>query len=289
MSSEASAAGSVRRPTATAAICSAATIPAMTSIEPWNEAAGLTDRAEARRRPELAALPADRLPTLAELFTFARDAELRFDTLRMRIEERTATTRGEHLVAIDLLLRHPGEARITTTEPDGGTRGNYELWLSDGETVRTYASAHNLGTRRPPRMAVRGLDDRDLPGTSKVYVPLTDLPMETVPETFVHPAGYCQNVLATGRCRVSGTDSIVDRQVIVVTSDHPRTIEMAADRPDFTIEVAFDRADGTVLRLIERIGGRITREATAVSYAPDAPLPPSAFSFAFPADARMLY
>jgi hypothetical protein len=64
---------------------------------------------------------------------------------------------------------------------------------------------------------------------------------------------------------------------------------MAADRPDFTIEVAFDRADGTVLRLIERIGGRITREATAVSYAPDAPLPPSAFSFAFPADARMLY
>ena len=138
-------------------------------------------------------------------------------------------------------------------------------------------------------MAVRGLDDRDLPGTSKVYVPLTDLPMETLPETFVHPAGYCQNVLATGRCRVSGTDTIVDRQVIVVTSDHPRAIEMAADRPDFTIEVAFDRADGTVLRLIERIGGRITREATAVSYAPDAPLPPSAFVFAFPSDARMLY
>jgi hypothetical protein len=261
----------------------------MTSIEPWNEAAGLTDRAEARRRPELAALPADRLPTIAELFTFARDAELRFETLRMRIEERTATTRGDHLVAIDLLLRHPGEARLTTTEPQGGTRGNYELWLSDGETVRTYAAAHNLGTRRPPRMAVRGLDDRDLPGTSKVYVPLTDLPMETLPETFVHPAGYCQNVLATGRCRVSGTDTIGDRQVIVVTSDHPRAIEMAADRPDFTIEVAFDRADGTVLRLSERIGGRITREAIAVSYAPDAPLPPTAFDFAFPANARMLY
>lgn len=281
--------GEVPEAATTATLGSAATIPAMTSLEPWNEAAALTEHPNERRRPELATLPADRLPTLAELFTFARDAELRFDTLRMRIEERTATTRGDHLVSVELLLRHPGEARLTTTEPDGGTRGNYELWLSDGATVRTYAAAHNLGTRRPVRMAIRGLDDRDLPGTSKVYVPLTDLPMETLPETFVHPAGYCQNVLATGRCRVTGTDTIVDRQVIVVTSDHPRTIEMAADRPDFTIEVAFDRADGTVLRLIERIAGRVTREATVVAYAPDAPLPPSAFAFAFPSNARMLY
>jgi hypothetical protein len=80
-----------------------------------------------------------------------------------------------------------------------------------------------------------------------------------------------------------------DRQVIVVTSDHPRAIELAADRPDFNIEVAFDRADGTVLRLIERIAGRITREATAVTYDPDAPLAPAAFLFTFPSDTRMLY
>ena len=269
--------------------CSTATIRAMTSIEPWNEAALVPARAGARRRPELAALPGDRLPTVGELFTFARDAELRFDTLRLRIEERSATTRGEHLVSIDTLLRHPGEARVTTTEPDAGTRGNYELWLSDGTTVRTYAAAHKLGTRRPIRMAVRGLDDPDLPGTSKVYVPFTDLPMETLPETFVHPAGYCQNVLGTGRCKVTGTETLGDRQVVVLTSDHPRTIEMAADRPDFRIEVAFDRADGTLLRLIERIAGRITREATAVDYAPDAPLPPAAFDFTYPADTTMLF
>ena len=261
----------------------------MTAIEPWNEAAALTPQPGARRRPELATLPADRLPTIDELFTFARDAELRFDTLRMKIEERTATTRGVHLLSIELLLRHPGEARVTTTEPGGGTRGNYELWLSDGVTVRTYAAVHKLGTKRPVRMAVRGLDDPDLPGTSKVYVPLTDLPMETLPETFVHPAGYCQNVLATGRCRVTGSDVVGDRQVIVVTSDHPRAIELAADRPDFNIEVAFDRADGTVLRLIERIAGRITREATALTYDPDAPLAPPAFLFTFPSDTRMLY
>jgi hypothetical protein len=113
--------------------------------------------------------------------------------------------------------------------------------------------------------------------------------METLPDTFVHPAGYCQNVLATGRCRVTGTDTIVGRQAVVVTSDHPRTIELVADRPDFVIDVAFDRADGTILRLVERIGGQVTREATVVDYGPDAPLQPSAFVFTFPTDARMLY
>jgi hypothetical protein len=269
-----------------------ATIPAMTSIEPWDEAAAVAIREGERRRPELAALPADRLPTVAELFTFARDAELRFETLRLRIEELTATTHGEHLVSIDAILRHPGDARVTTTEPDGGTRGNYEVWISDGATVRTYVATHKLGTKRPVRMAVRGLDGRaghDLPGTSRVYVPVTHLPPETLPDTFVHPAGYCQNVLATGRCRVTGVSTIGDRQVVLLTSDHPRTIEMAADRPDFTIDVAFDRADGTILRLTEQIAGRVTRDATAVVYAPDAPLPPTAFTFAFPSDARMLY
>ena len=50
---------------------------------------------------------------------------------------------------MDLLLRHPGDARVTTTEPHRGTAGNYELWLSDGEMVRTYSAPHKLGTRRP--------------------------------------------------------------------------------------------------------------------------------------------
>ena len=70
-----------------------------------------------------------------------RDAELRFETLRLRIQEWTQTARGPHLVEMDLLLRHPGDARVTTTEPHRGTAGNYELWLSDGEMVRTYSRA----------------------------------------------------------------------------------------------------------------------------------------------------
>jgi outer membrane lipoprotein-sorting protein len=260
----------------------------MTSTPFWDRAGVLPVSATDRRRPELVALPADGMPELDDLFTFMRDAELRFETLRLRIEESTATTRGIHLVAMDVLVRHPGHARVTTSEPHRGTAGNYELWLSDGETVRTYSAPHKLGTRRPMRPPVRGLND-DLPGRALVYLPLTPLPMETLPDTFVHPAGYCQNVLATGRCWISGTETIRDRPAIIVECDHPRTIELSADRPDFHIQIAVDRADGVILRLVETIGGEVTRRADVVEYAPNAPIPPSAFEFTFPADAKMLF
>ena len=52
----------------------------------WDRAA-LVPVDAAGRFPEIVALPAT-LPTVAELFTFMRDAELRFRTLRMRIDER---------------------------------------------------------------------------------------------------------------------------------------------------------------------------------------------------------
>ena len=123
----------------------------MTSTRAWDKAASVPARVGAQRRPELVALPADRLPDLAELFTFMRDAELRFGTLRLRIEETTRTARDWHTVSMELLLRHPGNARVTTTEAQRGTAGNYELWLSDGETVRTYSAPNKLGTRRPAR------------------------------------------------------------------------------------------------------------------------------------------
>jgi outer membrane lipoprotein-sorting protein len=259
----------------------------MTSTR-WDRAALVPARSAALPRAEIAALPAGRPPELAELFTFMRDAELRFSTLRLRIEERAGTARGTHLVTSELLLRHPGDARVTTTEDGRGTAGNYDLWLSDGETVRTYSAQHKLGTQRPVRNSVRGLD-KDFPGRSRVYVPVTPLPMETLPDTFVHPAGYCQNVLSTGRCWVSGTETIGRRPAVLVECDHPRTIEMAADRPDFHIQIAVDRADGVILRLVETIGGVITRHAEAVEYAPDASIPASAFEFAFPDGTTMMF
>jgi hypothetical protein len=264
----------------------------MTSTRLWDRAADLPVPVGRRPRPELVALPPDELPSLADLFTFMRDAELRFDTLRMRIEERSATTRGEHLVVVELALRHPKDARVMTTEPHRGTAGNYEIWISDGETVRTYSAPHKLGTERPVRRPVQGVsgpEARDLPGTSRVYVPLTALPTETLPDTFVHPAGYCQNVLSTGDCRVTGLGEVAGRETVVVECDHPRTIEMAADRPDFRIRVNVDRADGVILRLEESIGGSMTRDASVTDYDPDGPLAPNAFDFAVPTGTTMLY
>jgi outer membrane lipoprotein-sorting protein len=259
----------------------------MTSTRLWDRAA-LPVPADGRRSPEVVALPAG-LPTVGELFDFMRDAELRFATLRMRIEERVVAARGEDVTQMDVMLRHPGDAKVTTSRPDEIIGGRYELWISDGELVRTYASAHRLGTQRPIRNRPRGLADPDFPGTSKVYEPLTALPMETLPDTFIHPAGYCQNVLATGRCLVTGTDLLGGREIILLRCEHPRTIEMAADRPDFAIEIAVDRADGAILRLVELIGGVVTRHAEVTDFAPDASLPPSAFEFVFPSGTTMLY
>jgi outer membrane lipoprotein-sorting protein len=260
----------------------------MTSTRLWDRAALVPVAPDGRRRPEIVAL-APGIPTIDELFTFMRDAELRFETLRMRIEERTFTARGDQLVVMEVALRHPGHARVTTSEPDRGTAGNYEIWLSDGAVVRTYSAPHRLGTERPVRPSVRGVNDSDMPGPARVYVPVTPLPMETLPETFVHPAGYCQNVLATGRCWISGTDIAGGREAIVLECDHPRTVERVADRPDFHIRIAVDRLEGVITRLTETIDGEVTRDAEVVVLEPNASLPPDTFEFRFPSGTTMLY
>ena len=256
------------------------------SIRSWDRAA-LVPARDGERRPEIVALAAG-LPSLADLFTFMRDAELRWSTLRMRIEERTFGAGGEMVVTSDVSIRHPGHARVATSEAAGGRPGDNDLWLTDGETVWTYSTTHRLGTKRPVRNRPRGLD-RSLPGTARVYEPITALPAESLPELFVHPAGYCQNVLATGACRIAGTDRVAGREAIVVTCEHPRTIERAADRPDFSIELAVDRLDGVILRLVETIGGQATRIAEVSHYQPDAALSPSTFAFELPAGAAILY
>jgi hypothetical protein len=264
----------------------AGTIAAM-SAGSWDRAAALVPVRDGRARPEIAALEAG-LPSLSELFTFMRDAELRFRTLRMRIEERTVTARGDRVAVIDIAIEHPGLARVTTSEPGLGTAGDYDLWLSDGEIVRTYNSRHRLGTSRPVRGRPRGLD-RDLPGTSRVYSPLTALPADSLAELFVHPAGYCQNVLATGRCRVAGTTEVVGREAIVIECDTPRAVERTADRPDFRVQVTADRHTGLVVRLVQSMGDVVTREAVATALEPDAILAPGTFDFEFPAGTNSIY
>jgi hypothetical protein len=260
----------------------------MSSSRLWDRAANLPVPTDGRLLPELASL-SEELPSVDELFTFARDAELRFETVRMRIEERAVMATGEQSTVIDVAVRHPGHARVTTTRPGVGAAAIYETWVSDGETVRTYSAEHRLGTERPVRRTVAGLDDPDLPGMSSVYRPLTALPMETLADTFVHPAGFCQNVLATGRCWVSTTTELAGREAIVLECDHPRTIEIAADRPDHHLQVTFDRAIGAIVHLVETIGGLTTREGVVLELSPDAALPPSIFDFSFPTGTTLIY
>ncbi len=269
----------------------------MSATQAWDRAAALTvpvdarPRAEsardARPRAEIAALR-EEFPAIGDLFTFMRDAELRFATLRMRIDVRTATTQGERVETVDVALRHPGEAKILTTQV-GGDITAYDAWVSDGETVRTYTASRKLGTRRPVRRSVRGLEDPDLPGTSKVYVPRTDLPAESLPDVFLHPAGYCQNVLATGDCVITGLTSVAGREAIVLECTNPRTIERIADRPDYLIRLAVDRTDGVILRLEESMGDHVTRAAEVTSYEPNADLTPGSFAFNFPAGTTFIY
>ena len=260
----------------------------MTSTRLWDRAAAIVAMPDGRRRPSVVALPGV-LPTVEELFEFMRDAELRFVTLRMRIVERAQTARGEDRVTLEVAIRHPGHSKVTTTRERHTGKADYEIWISDGDLVRTYAAAHRLGTQRPIRNRPRGLDDPDIPGTSKVYEPLTALPMETLPDTFVHPAGLCQNVLATGRVTITGSAEIIGREAVLLECDHPRTTEMVADRPDYHLSLAVDRETGVILRFVESIGGRITRQADVVDFVPDAALPPSALEFVFPSGTTMLY
>jgi hypothetical protein len=253
----------------------------------WDRAAALP-APTGDRVPQIATLDQD-LPSVAELFTFMRDAELRFETLKMRIEERVYGARGEQLVVMDVSLRHPGQARVVTSEPAAGAVAPGEIWLSDGKTVRTYATAHRLATQRPVRNRPRGHYPKEFPGWARVYEPQTPLPMETLADLFVHPAGYCQNVLATGDCWISGTDTVAGRVAIVVECDHPRAVEVTVDRPDYHIQVAVDRDTGVITRLAESVRGELTRLATVVLLDPDARLQPATFELELPEGTTVLY
>ena len=258
------------------------------STAPWDRASRMLVPVDGRRRAEIAVLNPD-LPDVATLFTFMRDAELRFQTLRMRVEETNVGVGGDRRTVHEVSLRPPGDAKVISTDPEGAISSDYQVWISDGETVRTYSGVHRLGTERPVRRRVVGLEDPDLPGRSTVYLPVTALPMESIVDTMVHPGGFAQNVLATGECWIGGTAAVAGREAIVVESDHPRTIEIAADRPDHHFQLSVDRETGVVIRLVETIAGLVTRMATATTLGPDVALPPSAVVFTFPAGTTLIY
>jgi hypothetical protein len=243
----------------------------------------------ASRRPTLAALPAADAPDAATLFTFMRDAELRFDTLRMRIEERTWGATGEQLRVHEIVLRHPGFARVTVRHAEREIPRDHEVWVSDGVRVRTYSAIHGVATDRPARRHLGGLDSSTLPATSKVYLPRTRLPLDSMAEVAIHPGTYLQNVIGTGPVRIAGGRRIAGREAIEVECLHPRSTRIAADVPDHAVLLAADAQLGVISLLEQRIGGAVVRRAEATSIEPDVAIPDSAFDLAIPASARRVY
>ena len=230
------------------------------------------------------------LPAVEDLFTSCATPSSRFATLRMRIADTSRTARGEEVTNLEVSLRHPGHAKVTTSQAGREVGGDYDIWISDGDLVRTYTGAHKLGTQRPVRNRPRGLDDRDFPGTAQVYEPVTLLPAETLPDTFVHPGGLLpERPRRPGAARSPARTVAIGREAIMLVCDHPRTTELPATDRTTGSTSTVDRATGVILRLVETIGDDVSRDAEVLVLDPDAPLPPSAFEFTFPSGTTMLY
>ena len=157
--------------------------------------------------------------------------------------------------------------------------------------MRTYSAAHKLGTSRPgPESAARPGPARSIPGRSTVYEPITPLPMETLAELFVHPAGLLPE-RARDR-RSAGSPARIASPAARRSSSSATTRARSSatvDRPDYHVQVAVDRLDGIITRLVESVGGEVTRVAEVVHLDPDAALPATTFEFEFPEGTTLLY
>ena len=240
--------------------------------------------------PRVESLGAD-APTPTQLFTFMRDAERRFQTLRMRIVDTTYGAAGASTEITELWLRHEGHAKVVTRRGEAaGVARDFHVWTGDGRTVKTYDAGANTASIRPVRARVRGATDADLPSFARIYTPLTPLPMETLAEVFVHPHGYCRNVLATGRLELLGASRLAGgRDAFVLRCDHPRTSHVLTDRPDHWLEVGVDRMLGVILMLAEGVGRRVTRHAEVRDLSLDERIGDETFELYLSPDVRMIY
>lgn len=229
-------------------------------------------------------------PSVGELFGFMREAETRFESLRLRLLDRTFTARGEQLATVELWLRHPGRARIVTRRGEGPVSRDFDVWLSDGETVQTYNASSRTTTRRPPMATVVGGTDPALPGFARTYSPRTKLPRESIVEMVVHPHGFCRNVLATGPVSIQGATELAgDRECLLLRADHPRTSHLLTDRPDRWLEVGVDRMTGLILLYVEHIRDLVTRHVEVVDVELDPPIPDEAFTIHVPEGTASIY
>ena len=238
--------------------------------------------------PNMVALPAT-APSIDELFDFMRDAERRFRTLRMRVVDRANTAHGPIDTTIELWLAHPGRAKVIENHAARGTRpASYSVWVSDGRRVRTYDSGSNVATDRTHRHVPEGINDPSLPWSSRVVPPITELPAESLPEAFVHPAGLTRN-LATGSVALVGQATIAGREALLLEVDAPRATLIETDRPDHAEVIGVDRATGIVLLLEERVADAVTRRAEVTYLEPDARVRDEDFVIHVPEDATPIF
>ena len=251
---------------------------------------------EASASTRLPALPAPDEPILGstdpgigELYRFMAEAERRFESVRMRIVDRRVTTHGEETESHDVWVRHPGLAKVISTRGESTDR-DYDVWVSDGESVHTYDAKGNSATIR--RLPVRpvGVGAPELPKFAQIYEPVTRLPAESLADTFIHPNGLCRNVLSTGLVRRRGTAEMAGgRETVLLRCDHPRTSHVLTDRPDHWLEVGIDLQTGLVLLLAEHVGELVTRHAEVLTLAFDEPIPDDVFKLHISSDTRILY
>ena len=232
----------------------------------WDQAGSLPVPASGLATPEIVALR-DEVPSVEELFTFMRDAELRFATLRMRIEEHSFTARGEDVVTSEVSLEHPGKAKVLSSLGKGDSAAvDYDVWISDGSTVRTYTASRTLGTTRPVRPRPRGLTT-----TFPVRRACTRRsrrsrwrPCPTCSSTRPGTARTCSRRATAGspgRRRLPGARPSSSSATTRGPSRWPRTGRTSRSG---SRSIALD---GVILRLEESIGGRITRDAIVTTYA----------------------
>ena len=201
-----------------------------------------------------------------------------------RVARRSRTSRSAS--AIRAMPRSRRARRAARSAAD------YEIWISDGDLVRTYAGAHKpRHAATDPEPAARSRRPR-LPGL-RPGLRAGDAAADrdaarTRSSTRRASARTCWRPAAAS---VTGT-AVVDRARGDPARLRPSADDRARRRPARTSgsQLAVDRDDRRhPSPRRDRSAATSRRDAEVVRLDPDAPLPPSAFEFVFPTGTTMLY
>lgn len=219
-----------------------------------SELVAVTPTVPADRSPVLVALDAE-APRLEDLFTFMVDAELRVQRLRMRMEDASGPPAAKELSTIELILAHPGRARITTRRSTDPLSRDYRVWASDGSIVTTYDALDERASVRPLRPMPVGAADPSKRRYAQVWTPRTQLPVSSVVDTMIDPHGLILERAADriGLGAVGTTFVAGGRETLAPRADHPRSAHVLTDRPDRWM-VGVDRMTGFITPLAEHVG-----------------------------------